>query len=251
MNRKILAMLTVMTGIGVATICPAQDTPKGGGDKSQQKTVQLKLEKFKQASSTNFASSLKLPFESLASLGFRIEQARKDSDPVALAALANELGVAEKVSGKKADVTSADLAKEATELASLRGVPEELQALVLMTSDTSAQSRLNTQLEAAKQLRARRAADAKAAAGGSGDAASPQSLRGTVQVINLTDDELEIRINGFRSGRSFANSSIFLTFFDVPGGTTRLEAISFFEGLKAFKTIEQDVSFTTFVIQEN
>src|SRR5436309_2349971 len=133
--------LATLVAIGAATVCPAQDTRKGEGVKLQQKPVRLKLEKYKQATSINFASALKLSFESLSSLGHRIEQARKDSDPVALAAIANELRVAEKVSGRKAELTSEDLRKEALDLALLRGVPEELQALSLMTRDTTAQTR--------------------------------------------------------------------------------------------------------------
>jgi hypothetical protein len=82
------------------------------------------------AASVNFRKELGLPFSTLSTLGSRIATARRDADPVALANAANELAVAEKVSGKKASLTSTALAKEAAELAGLRRQQAELQAVL-------------------------------------------------------------------------------------------------------------------------
>jgi hypothetical protein len=242
-----LGLLLGGLALGAATICPARDDQKGDGGKDQPKPTQLKLEKYKKATAINFAGALKLPFESLSSLGHRIEQARKDSDPVALAAIANELRVAEKVSGKKAEMTSQDVGKEALDLAVLRGVPEELQALSLMTDDTTAQTRLKSEIDSAKKCQAEEREQAKAVANGE----KPRALRGTLLIVNQTDDELQIRVNGVPRARSFAHSTSSITVFDPPGTTTRLEAFNFFEGLKGFSTVEQNVGFKVFLITEN
>src|SRR5262249_4039454 len=60
--------------------------------------------------------------------GSRIDAARRAPDPVALAHAAGELAVAEKVSGKKASLTSKALLAEAAELATLRKEVAELKA---------------------------------------------------------------------------------------------------------------------------
>src|SRR5689334_6602017 len=65
------------------------------------------------AATVDFRKALGVPFEGLTTIGARIEQARTASDPVCLAVLATELGVAEKVSGKKASLTSDEVMKEA------------------------------------------------------------------------------------------------------------------------------------------
>src|SRR5262249_39524235 len=80
--------------------------------------------------SVNFRKELKLPFDSLSTLGSRIDAARRKPDPVALAHAANELATAEKVSGKKASLSSKELAKEAAELAGLRKQEAELNAVL-------------------------------------------------------------------------------------------------------------------------
>src|SRR5262249_25262355 len=93
---------------------------KIGGPEDDKQVVESKAEQRAAAAATDFRKQLKLPFASLATLGGRIDAARRDGDPVALAHAASELAVAEKVSGKKADLTSTAVLKEAAELAKLR-----------------------------------------------------------------------------------------------------------------------------------
>ncbi len=67
--------------------------------------------------------------DSLGTLGSRIDTARRLPDPVALAHAASELKVAEKVSGKKASLTSKALLAESAELARLRRQVAELRTV--------------------------------------------------------------------------------------------------------------------------
>ena len=55
------------------------------------------------AGTIDFAKAYGLPFQSLVSVGARIQEARLDADPVALADLAGELAVAEKVSALRTE----------------------------------------------------------------------------------------------------------------------------------------------------
>ena len=107
------------------------------------------------AAAVNFKKELGLPFDTLGTLGGRIDQARRKYDPVALAHTASELHVAEKVSGKKASVTSSQLIKESSELAKLRSQEAELRA-VLNVSDQVANDKdvilsLNKEIDPAKE----------------------------------------------------------------------------------------------------
>jgi hypothetical protein len=93
------------------------------------------------ASSIDFRKELNLPFASLGTLGARIEAARRAPDPVALGNAANELAVAEKVSGKKASLTSSALLQEATELAKLRRQVKELQAMMQLKAQVATEDK--------------------------------------------------------------------------------------------------------------
>jgi hypothetical protein len=81
------------------------------------------------ARTINFKKAYGLPFDSLGTLGSRIDSARRKPDPVALAHAAGELNVAEKVSGKTASLTSKALLDESSELAALRRQAAELKAV--------------------------------------------------------------------------------------------------------------------------
>jgi hypothetical protein len=89
------------------------------------------------AATIDFRKEFNLPLQSLGTLGSRIEAARRAPDPVALGHAANELSVAEKVSGKKASLTSAALVKEASELARMRREAVELRATLHMAQQLS------------------------------------------------------------------------------------------------------------------
>jgi hypothetical protein len=123
------------------TNSPAQQAKSSDAAPEDQQVVKSKATPTPAASSVNFRKELKLPFDSLSTLGSRIDAARRKPDPVALAHAANELSVAEKVSGKTASITSKQLAKEAAELAGMRRQEQELMAVLhvnqqmMMTED--------------------------------------------------------------------------------------------------------------------
>jgi hypothetical protein len=118
--------------LAVATLVIAGQAKKDDKvDKKEpedKQVVSTKPTKVTPAASVNFRKDLGLPFDSLSTLGSRIDAARRKPDPVALAHAANELHVAEKVSGKTASVTSKQLLKESGELAAMRRQAAELKA---------------------------------------------------------------------------------------------------------------------------
>ena len=103
------------------------------------------------AMTINFPKSLGLPFDSLLTLGSRIEQALKVPDPVCLMGLAKELSVCEQVSGKTASLTSDTLYKEAVALAEVRGISAELKAVALYAKDDETSKKLGKLAEAAEK----------------------------------------------------------------------------------------------------
>lgn len=108
---------------------PSEDAPKAKGKGKDKQVVTSRAGKRVSARAVNFKKALGLPFDSLGTLGSRIESARRKGDPVALAHQASELKVAEKVSGKKASLTSQQLLAESAELARLRRQVAELKAV--------------------------------------------------------------------------------------------------------------------------
>jgi hypothetical protein len=82
---------------------PAAEDPAA----QDKEVVDSKVSRRPSAASVNFRKELNLPFATLGTLGPCIAAARRHADPVALAHAASELAVAEKVSGKKASLTSA------------------------------------------------------------------------------------------------------------------------------------------------
>src|SRR5689334_18864141 len=99
------AGLALLGCLALACFVPAEQ-PKPADPASQDKQVDSsKAVRRKPAASVNFRKELGLPFATLGTLGSRIDAARRAPDPVALAHAANELAVAEKVSGKQASLT--------------------------------------------------------------------------------------------------------------------------------------------------
>jgi len=124
--------LGAVVGLVVLALAPGVD---GGGKKGEAKHIEGKKESATPAASVNFTKDLGLDFPSLTTLGARIDAARQVADPVALAALGQELAIAEKVSGKTASVKAADINKEAAELATVRFNAAELKAVSHYTGD--------------------------------------------------------------------------------------------------------------------
>jgi hypothetical protein len=118
---------------------PDEDAPKAKGKDKDKQVVTSRAGKRACATAVNFKKALGLPFDSLGTLGARIEAARRKPDPVALAHLASELGVAEKVSKKKASLTSKALLGESAELARLRRQAAELKAVYAVHQQIAAE----------------------------------------------------------------------------------------------------------------
>jgi hypothetical protein len=145
------------------------------------------------ASTVNFRKELNLPFDSLSTLGARIEAARRKPDPVALAHAANELAVAEKVSGKTASITSKQVGQEAAELAAMRKQEKELEA-VLQVSQQMAMDEHNIKLtqDALASSRAQIKADKEAVAQNQEPTWTPRQI----VVNNYTTQYLDVYVNG-------------------------------------------------------
>lgn len=102
-----------------------------------KQVVDSKAGKRPSAATIDFRKEFNLPLPSLGTLGARIEAARRAPDPVSLGHAANELAVAEKVSGKKASLTSAALMHESAELARLRREAVEMRAALQLAKQVS------------------------------------------------------------------------------------------------------------------
>ena len=165
---------------------------KGDADDDKE-VVTSTVTKRPSAAAVNFRKELNLPFATLGTIGKRVSEARRAGDPVALANAASELAVAEKVSGKKAALTSGALLQESTELAKLRRQESELEAVIQVSKQLGAEERAVTQLS-------QMAAKAKEQAKLEGEAMRnngevPWTPRQLV-INNTTTDSLDVYVNG-------------------------------------------------------
>lgn len=151
------AMMGAAFLLGLTTSARADEPQETRQIKTKE--ISTKGEDRTLATSINFARALGLSFDPLLSLGNRIEQATKISDPVGLASLANELSVYEMVSGKTAKITAAMIFKEAVELAEVRKNSAELRAVARFVKDEETAKSLGNLAElAAKREDAERRA---------------------------------------------------------------------------------------------
>jgi hypothetical protein len=178
---------TALVSLGMA------DEPKKSDKEVKGKEVKKdsKGTPYKSAAAIDFAQELGLPFNTLTALGARIEQARQDGDPVGLAAAAAELSAAEKVSGKKAGLTAADLEKEAVTMARERGRSKELQAVALLLPDASADLK-----DAAEKAAKREQQEAAAARSGE----KKRGVQGELTVYNDSSQSANVFYNGQHLG---------------------------------------------------
>lgn len=174
----------------VALTCAAVSASAFGEDKKDEgkKSIKTKSTETTNAVTVDFRSTLKLPFESLTTLGARIQQARDAGDPVGLAAAASELAAAEKASSKKASITAEQLTKEAVELAKLRDMSAELTAVGHLTGDAGKE--LASLVGKAKKREAEEAAAAKEGEG----------KRGIDHEL-IVDNESEVPVRIFVNGQ--------------------------------------------------
>lgn len=157
---------TVAVAIFLAGACAlspwAISGEKAQGGKAKAEVLETKATQQELAAATNFSKTLGLSYESLTTLGSRIDQARRVADPVGLASCAQELAVAEQVSGKKAGLTSDAVLKEAAEMAKMRFDPSELKAVSLIAKGNEALSKeLATTAAKAEKAEKERIAAAK------------------------------------------------------------------------------------------
>ena len=169
------------------------DDQKPGGAKvaaGQEQTIESRKEKAPPI--PDFAKSYRLPLESIQTLGYRLSDARQKCDPIALALIATEIAVAEKVSGRTADLTSDALFKEAIDLATMRREEKELNALALLVRDESKAEKLKALADKAKVEEAERVSKFK-----SGE--REKSFHYLI-VVNNTDVRVSARVNGRHVG---------------------------------------------------
>lgn len=177
-------VLSLLVIGGAVFIASAQDKPAAAG---KSETFKIKSTEAPSAATIDFRKELGLPFDSLLTLGGRIERARIDADPVGLAAAAQELTVAEKVGGKKASLSAEELTKEASELAKMRDSSQELAA-VAMLLPTQAMN-LDKLTKAAKLREADEAAKRK-------DGETPKGIHHALVVHNHSDVHVNVYVNG-------------------------------------------------------
>jgi hypothetical protein len=195
--HRVKAGLAVFSCLGLACCALAAQPAAEGAAAQDKEVVDSKVVRRPSAASVNFRKELNLPFATLGTLGPCIAAARRHPDPVALAHVASELAVAEKVSGKKASLTSATLIKEAAQLAALRRQQAELEATLAVSQQIAAQKEnielLNQSIALAKQ-------QAKSATEAIQRNEEPTWAPRTVVVNNYTAQYLDVYVNGNLKG---------------------------------------------------
>jgi len=195
--HRMKAGLAVLSCLGLACLTLAAQPAKDDPAAEDKEVVESRAVRRPSAASVNFRKELNLPLATLGTLGPRIAAARRAHDPVALAHAAGELAVAEKVSGKKATLTSATLAAESAKLAALRRQEAELQSVLEVNQQIAAQQKnielLKQSLALAKQ-QAQQARDAFRAD------QEPTWQPRTLVVNNYTTQYLDVYVNGNMKG---------------------------------------------------
>ena len=172
------------------------------------------------ACQVNFAKELGVPLDYLGSIGHRISLARKIPDPVELALTAQALSVAERVSGKKASITSDQVHAEALELAKMRGISMELSAIALVFPE--GKQDLEKLAIVAKKREVENAKDID-------NGAKEKALFGTLYVINHSSECLRVFVSGRFVGEVHMGQSASFHVHDH-NATTRLDAYCEEEG---------------------
>ncbi len=192
---KFPIVLALLVSVSTASF-RAQDAKKAAADDEQ--SVKTNPTKSVPASTVKFRKELNLPYPSLGTLGSRIDAARRSGDPVALAHAASELAVAEKVSGKKASLTSSQVMKESAELASLRRQVAELKAVQNVSEKVLiAQEQLDSLKKMIDFAQTQTEADKKALLSKEEPTHAPRKI----VVNNYSTQFIDIQVNGFLKGQ--------------------------------------------------
>jgi hypothetical protein len=185
---------------GLTALAGPAQSPKPDDPAADKQVVASKPAKSTPAAAVQFRKDLNLPYPSLATLGGRIDAARRAGDPVTLAHAAGELHTAEKVSGKTASLTSKQLIGEAAELAGLRRQEAELKA-VLHVSDQVTLAEQN--VAELKKLIAMNQAVKR----GIEKYEEPRDAPRKVVVNNYTTQYIDVQVNGYLKGQVSPSST--------------------------------------------
>jgi len=172
----------------------AQNPKPGQPPAEDQKEIKTTPTKSTPAVSIKFRKDLNLPFNPLNTLGSRIDTARRAGDPVALVNAANELAMAESVSGKTTSLTSKKLLAEAAELASLRRQASEMKAVLHASDQIVLAEQQVTQLKRLIELD-------KSVKRKIGMGEEPGPGPRTVIVNNYTTQYVDVQVNGYLKGQ--------------------------------------------------
>jgi hypothetical protein len=191
--HRIVSVLALLGLLSLVSVLSADTANKDAPANDDKEVVDSKATQRTPAAAVNFRQQLGLPYPSLGTLGTRIDAARRAHDPVSLANAANELSVAEKVSGKKADLTSDQTFTESVELAKMRRQEKELQALVRVAQQVETQehniSLLNDSLRLAKE-------DVQQQIRTGNQFTEPSWTPRTVVINNYTTQYIDLYVNG-------------------------------------------------------
>ncbi len=183
-----------LLSLGLVSLAGDDQPKKDDPAAADQEKMDSKATKRTPAASVKFAKELGLPYASVGTLGSRIDAARRAHDPVALAHAAHELATAEKVSGKKASLTSTELAKESAELAKLRRQEAELRAtLAVQQQITGTDDAITTLQQILNDAKAQAKADSEAIRSNQEPTWTPRK----VVVNNYTTQYLDVWVNGY------------------------------------------------------
>jgi hypothetical protein len=162
------------------------------------------------AATVCFAKELGLSFPSLSTLGVRIEEAKKQADPVGLAVCARELMAAEKASGKFAAIKSEKLMKEAIDLVKLRSNSAELKAVAELAGQAS-KKELMGQAVKAEELESQAKLDK--------ETGKTRGITGPLHIDSRVNVQISAYVNGTYVGTMNAFGDIFTNCVDPPGAT--------------------------------
>jgi len=184
----------ILLALGLVPLAGGDEPKKDDTAAADKEKIDTKATPRPSAAAIKFRKELGLPLSSFSTLGSRIDAARRAHDPVALAHAASELATAEKVSGKKASLTSTALAKESAQLAALRRQEVELRAtLQVQQQITGTDDSITTLKQILADSKAQAAADSEAIRMNQ----EPTWIPRKVIVNNYTTEYIDVWVNGY------------------------------------------------------
>ncbi|HKI35114.1 MAG TPA: hypothetical protein VKA46_24875 [Gemmataceae bacterium] len=190
----LLLAATTLVSFAVVSLVAGEQPKKDDPAAADKEVIDSKATPRTAAATVKFRKELGLPYPSLNTLGSRIDAARRAHDPVALAHAANELSVAEKVSGKKASLLAKELVKESAQLAALRRQETELRAVTTVAQSVADTDDTVTLLKnILASAKAQAAADSESIRMNQEPTWTPRK----VIVNNYTTQYIDVWVNGY------------------------------------------------------